>query len=277
MEIFGVNIGLGQITPLPMNSGKNINPVYYVYEYFIQTTGEIFYVGKGSGNRIYSHDRNDVFNKIASKYVINNRKIKDNLTEQQAFDLEEKTIKKYLDQGMFLANVQVPLGYKGVYYDYTKYYYMSTSELISNPIEIHYFGKNDDWDTITDKDLLKTYIWSDCRMTEQNSMMYFTDNLPYISWYANELNKQVGLHLRKLIENKIGEDVRVFKSMNAKSSKSIILPVTPTTYKLDLIRKTDKKLFHLVDVLNYLNVDIEQFKETTNVDLNTQELIDSFY
>lgn len=277
MEYFGVNIEVGKITPLPMNIGNNINPVYYVYEYYIQSTGEIFYVGKGSSNRIYNHDRNDVFNRIVSKYDINYRKLEDDLTEQQAFDLEERTIKKYLDQGMFLANVQVPLGYRGVYYDYTKYDYMKTPELISNPTEIHYFGKNDDWDRITDEDLLKTYFWSDCRMREQDSIMYFKDNVPYISWYANEFNKQVGIHLHELIEHKINKNARVFKTINAKSSRSIILPIVPTTYKLKLIRESNKKLFHLVDVLDYLDVDIEKFKELTYVELNTQKLIDSSF
>ena len=42
--------------------------MFYVYEWYIVETGEIFYVGKGSGNRVTSmKDRNEYFKNIRKK------------------------------------------------------------------------------------------------------------------------------------------------------------------------------------------------------------------
>jgi len=40
------------------------NKKYYVYEWFMKDTGEIFYVGKGSGKRYKFKDRNYIFKDI---------------------------------------------------------------------------------------------------------------------------------------------------------------------------------------------------------------------
>lgn len=270
-------VGLGKVTPTPMNIGKNDEFVYYVYEYYIKQTGEVFYVGKGRDNRYKDLNRNDIFRRISESYEIDVKKIKTNLTEQQAFNLEEETIKNYLDDGKFLANVQVPIGYRGGYSDDNNYQYMVTPNLVSSKLELYYFHNSDTWDEINEEDLLKTYFWSDCRMREEDSLVYFRNRLEHLPWYANELNKQIGIHLSKLIENKLKKSVRVFKSANSKSAKSIILPVVPTEYKLEKIRQSSKKLFHLVDVLNYLEVDIEQLKSEYKVVENANETIKEFF
>lgn len=64
---------------------------YYVYEWFIKGNNEIFYVGKGCGNRATSNkDRNLYFKHIKAKYDCDYRIVKDNLTEQEALDFELK-------------------------------------------------------------------------------------------------------------------------------------------------------------------------------------------
>lgn len=71
---------------------------YYVYEWFIEKTGEIFYVGKGSGNRVTSmKDRNEYFKNIRKKYKCNYRIVKNNLKEEEAYNLE-------YEYGMFLKS-----------------------------------------------------------------------------------------------------------------------------------------------------------------------------
>lgn len=71
---------------------------YYVYEWFIEDTGEIFYVGKGSGNRVVSmKNRNEYFKNIRTKYKCNYRIVKDNLEEEEAYNLE-------YEYGMFLKS-----------------------------------------------------------------------------------------------------------------------------------------------------------------------------
>ena len=66
---------------------------YYVYEYIRLDTNEIFYVGKGKGSRCFHiSSRSEHFNNILNKVPCAVTIIKDNLTEAQAFALEEKRI-----------------------------------------------------------------------------------------------------------------------------------------------------------------------------------------
>lgn len=75
-----------------------MNNNFYVYEWFIVETGEIFYVGKGVNNRVTSmKDRNDYFKNIRKKYECNYRFVKKNLMEEEAYELE-------LEYGLFLKS-----------------------------------------------------------------------------------------------------------------------------------------------------------------------------
>lgn len=63
---------------------------YYVYFHIKETTGEVFYVGKGMGNRAYSKNkRNNFWTNIVNKYGYDVIIIKDNLTNEESFKLEE--------------------------------------------------------------------------------------------------------------------------------------------------------------------------------------------
>ena len=65
--------------------------VYYVYEWYIVETGEIFYVGKGSGNRVTSmKDRNEYFKNIRKKYKCDYRIVRYFENEEAAYDYELK-------------------------------------------------------------------------------------------------------------------------------------------------------------------------------------------
>src|SRR5690606_16567065 len=58
---------------------------FYVYEWFIKDTGEIFYVGKGRGNRYKTfHERAYEAEKIRKMYDTASRFIGTGLTEEQA-------------------------------------------------------------------------------------------------------------------------------------------------------------------------------------------------
>lgn len=69
---------------------------YYVYHHVNKTNGDIFYVGKGAGDRAYKTDgRNQYWINYVNKYkeydvVI----VYNNLTEEEAFELETKEINR---------------------------------------------------------------------------------------------------------------------------------------------------------------------------------------
>ena len=72
---------------------------YYVYEWYFIDSNEVFHVGKGKGNRAWNtkHRRNSYFKSIIEKYKdnVNVRIYKDNLTNEEACDLERERIKYY--------------------------------------------------------------------------------------------------------------------------------------------------------------------------------------
>ena len=68
---------------------------FYVYIHVKPNNGEIFYVGKGKGDRAYSkHKRNNFWKSVVNKYGFDTFIIENNLTEDEAFELEVKYIKR---------------------------------------------------------------------------------------------------------------------------------------------------------------------------------------
>ena len=94
---------------------------YYVYHIINPTTNRLFYVGKGTGHRCKQHltDKKEyAFNKRLNGYIRNLiednnapiiTKIAEDLTEKEAYELEESEIKKYgrrgIDENGILLNI----------------------------------------------------------------------------------------------------------------------------------------------------------------------------
>ena len=74
----------------------NENREFYVYEHIRLDNMTCFYVGKGKGNRIYKPNRNNHHDNICNKYGYKAVIIKDNLTEDEAFELERERIEYYV-------------------------------------------------------------------------------------------------------------------------------------------------------------------------------------
>ena len=70
------------------NNNKEENREFYVYKHIRKDNNTCFYVGKGKGGRIYKPKRNKHYNRIRKKYGCYVVKIKENLTEKEAFALE---------------------------------------------------------------------------------------------------------------------------------------------------------------------------------------------
>lgn len=68
---------------------------YYVYEWYVEDTNHVFYVGKGRLGRVNEiRNRNKYFLAIYNKYKCKARKIQTGLTNEGACNLEKETIKK---------------------------------------------------------------------------------------------------------------------------------------------------------------------------------------
>lgn len=85
----------------------DIEPKYYVYEWYNTDTNYVFYVGKGSGDRVRAKaptKRNKYFVSYVNAHPTDYRILKDGLTEKEAFDLEEKIISEKRCKGECCCN-----------------------------------------------------------------------------------------------------------------------------------------------------------------------------
>jgi len=98
-----------------MTFAETANNCYYVYVLVDPINRIPFYVGKGKGNRMYQHLKGDVGNKKKVQYIKNIRelgfepyamKVKDNLTESDAYSLERTGIKYYRSLFPYLTNIK---------------------------------------------------------------------------------------------------------------------------------------------------------------------------
>ena len=80
---------------------------YYVYEWFIKETNEIFYVGKGCGLRykIVNKHRNFLFQDKIKNNNCESRIIKYFDTEEEAYKYEAQRIRQLKKQGMCVCNI----------------------------------------------------------------------------------------------------------------------------------------------------------------------------
>lgn len=78
---------------------------FYVYEWYIVETGEVFYVGKGTGSRRYDKKRrNQYFLNIVNKHDCKSRLVYSNITNEEACELERKLIAERWDKGEAYCN-----------------------------------------------------------------------------------------------------------------------------------------------------------------------------
>lgn len=79
--------------------------MFYVYEWFIKDTNEIFYVGKGTGNRYKVLKHNKFFNDFVKRYECTSRIIKEFENEKDAFAYEHQRICELKSIGQCVCNI----------------------------------------------------------------------------------------------------------------------------------------------------------------------------
>lgn len=181
---------------------NNTNNIYYIYAWYFTNTNEIFYIGKGKGDR-YKYvgtRRNEYFLNIIKKYKdnVNVKKLYENLTETEAWALEKKLINEYWTIGECKANFHVG-GCGGNHGNYSVEMRKKLSEYASTRIG----DKNSMWKHkytaeqlkhISDAQLnsKKTYIWTHSERHSQivsdNAKRLNTD--PKYATYREERNKR---------------------------------------------------------------------------------------
>lgn len=79
---------------------------FYVYAWKINSTGHIFYIGKGTKDRykVKSKSRNSHFKSIINKYECSPIILYNRLSEQEAWNIEKSLIEKYKNEGQCEAN-----------------------------------------------------------------------------------------------------------------------------------------------------------------------------
>lgn len=72
---------------------------YYVYEWYVKETGEIFYIGKGRGDRYKAyHERAYEAERIKKEYETEVRFVATGLSEEQALEIETKEMSRVLNE-----------------------------------------------------------------------------------------------------------------------------------------------------------------------------------
>lgn len=73
-----------------------MNNIFYVYLHRRKTDNKVFYVGKGKGKRAYSKaSRSQWWNSVADKHEMTVEIVFDNLSEEDAFQIEKDTILEF--------------------------------------------------------------------------------------------------------------------------------------------------------------------------------------
>ena len=79
------------------------NKTYYVYAWYLKSTGKVFHIGQGTGNRYLNttNSRNKYFKNIIQKYSddVAVKKLHEGLTNEEACNLERKLISDYKAKG----------------------------------------------------------------------------------------------------------------------------------------------------------------------------------
>lgn len=83
-----------------------LESIYYVYAHKRLDTNEIFYIGKGKGNRLINRaGRNKWWKAVVNKVGFSAEIVRENLTEQQALDFEQASILFFRELGHKLCNI----------------------------------------------------------------------------------------------------------------------------------------------------------------------------
>ena len=242
---------------------------FYVYEWFIKDTGEIFYVGKGRGDRHKAfHERAYEAEKIREMYNTDFRFVATDLSEDEAVDLETKEMTRILNEtNDRLTNRIIPFftkrdnGY-GRSSSTPPLKFETAPTLYACEIEEHYFGiKGKPFDKVEYK-YLSSVAFIDKRISREELEIVYGGN------YENYEHEVIAL-----LES---NGNKILKSRYAKSVSAWIYRSDDYVANNDLDEKQAEERigrkipsYHLIDVWKLLKADF------SNVEIKITKQIDT--
>ena len=224
---------------------------FYVYEWMIKETGEIFYVGKGRGNRCKGSHGDSVADKIRQLYETDIIIVAKDLSEEQAVILESSEIIRILSETNFiLTNRVIPLdAVRSNFYEKssqsTPLKFETAPTLYADEIEHHYFGVQELFYDTVSLDALGKVAFIENRVDEDLIDIVYGNN--YEKYYTETIQ----------MLNNCG--ATIISSPDAKSLTAWIY-CGDISVSRHLLRQSRYKnlngrnlpTFHLIDVWKYL-------------------------
>ena len=253
----GNSIILGNTTITFVNSTVGVKTGstfcdFYVYEWYIKETGEVFYVGKGRGNRYKEfHESAYEAEEIRKIYDTDVRFVAENLTEEQALSIESQEMTRLLNEtNDCLANRITPFFTKrdsgfSRSSNTPPFKFETAPILYATEIEEHYFNiKGRPFDPVDAAGLACTVIIDKGIDRDIIEVVYGGKYEQYYGEVVSLLQKN---------------NSKIMKSRTAKSVTSWIYPGDDfvTNYNLAEERAEEKlgrrvPAYHLLDVWKYL-------------------------
>lgn len=226
---------------------------FYVYEWFIVETGEIFYVGKGRGNRYKEyHERAREAEKIRESYQTDVRFVAQNLSETEAVELESTEMLRVLNETTDrLTNRMIPFTAKrGNGFDpspSTPILQCGKAPVLwACEIDEHYFGMHHRCFDDIDIGNLKSVHFIDKKVFPQT----------IASLYGNRYNE----YLDKVSSWLKSRGFSIVKSKYAKSVTAWIYIGDDDVHNYNIDQKAAEErlgrnipVYHLIDLWNYIN------------------------
>lgn len=243
----------------------NTSTDFYVYEWFIKDTGEIFYVGMGRNNRYKDfHERAYEAEKIREMFDTDIRFVGKNLTEEEAIALESKEITRILNEtNDRLTNRIIPLfTERGNGYERSPntpdLKFETTPYLYASEIEEHYYGiKYRSFDKVEDKNLDKI-VFITRNIGNQINIIYGGN----LDKYYDETKELMSMNGNKILKTQFAKSVTAWIYIGTDYV---------TNYETDQ-KKALKKLgrniptYHLLDVRKFLMKKHGEVKTITKED-----------
>ncbi|WP_340398415.1 GIY-YIG nuclease family protein [Paenibacillus sp. FSL H8-0079] len=224
---------------------------FYVYEWFIKSTDEVFYVGKGRGNRFKDfHQRAYEAERIRNMYDTENRFIGTGLTEEQALELETQEMVRLLNEtNDKLTNRIIPLFTKrGNGYERSLNTPLLSFERAphqyANEIEEHYFNITSRPFDKVEYDNLKAVVFITRNMRNELNIIYNGNPDKYIS----ETKKLLSTSGNKIIKSQFAKSVTAWIYIGDEGVSSVNLDQEKALERLGI----HIPVYHLIDVWKLL-------------------------